>query len=111
MSELSVVGSGPVSFTTSAGQAKLIPLSALVFKEGNIGFRDGVAIDPDVKSEAKEWLQYLVKIDELKAGEKPAPKPAIAFEAVESGAIGKKFRDLIAYPLPSIFQPTTSILR
>ena len=63
MSNATVVGSGPIAFTTKEGQALSIPLTAPVINGDKIEFKDS---NYPAKIQVQPWLDYLVSIDEQK---------------------------------------------
>lgn len=102
MSKTTVVGSAPISFTTSEGKALSIPLSALSFIDSKIQIDKSEELSAIDKAELESWLKYLVKIETIKQGEKSAPNPAIAIKAIDTGEIGNsiqiEFNNFISDP-------------
>jgi hypothetical protein len=93
MSKTTVVGSAPISFTTAGGTALSIPLSALSFADSDIQIDiEPAGISASDKSNLKSWLNYLVKIETLKRGEKTPPKPAITISAKNLGKTGNNIK-------------------
>lgn len=99
MSKTTVVGFAPIAFTTADGKALSIPLSTLSFVDSKILIDIPPAgISASDKSDLESWLNYLVKIETLKRGEKTPPKPAIAIVAKNLGQAGNnieiEFKDI-----------------
>jgi hypothetical protein len=113
MSKTTVVGSAPIAFTTAGGTALSIPLSTLSFVDSKIQIDiQPAGISASDKSDLESWLNYLVKIETLKRGEKTPPKPAIAIVAKNSGKAGNnikiEFKDIqkTVDPVNSTFTAT-----
>ncbi|MGH7841769.1 MAG: hypothetical protein ACREQT_09665 [Candidatus Binataceae bacterium] len=87
MAQVAVVGSGPVTLTTSVGRQLSIPLTALYFDAGNVK-ADRWPLYKKFKADVDPWLSYLVTKGELTPSAQPAPVPAIMISAADAGQSG-----------------------
>jgi hypothetical protein len=103
MANLAVVGNGPVTLTTAAGQQISIPLSALYFDSTNTIHADHWPLYTKYKSDVDPWLSYLVKDGALTAGTAPAPIPALLVSAADPGQAGNNIQLTISNVTASTF--------
>jgi hypothetical protein len=92
MANVAVVGNGPVTLTTAAGQQISLPLSALYFDSTSTIHADQWPLYSKYKSEVDPWLSYLVKDGVLTPGAAPAPTPAILVSAADPGRAGNNIQ-------------------
>lgn len=85
MSSAIAVGSRPIAFTTKAGQALLIPLTAISFENGEIKLSLAYSA---YQAELQPWLAYLAKQGTITAGETPPTPPALIIKATDAGIAG-----------------------
>jgi hypothetical protein len=83
------VGSGPIAFTTKAGQALLIPLTAISFEDSKVKLSDAYST---YKAELQPWLEYLAQQEIIQAGEVAPPQPALIVKATDPGIAGNNIQ-------------------
>jgi hypothetical protein len=106
MPNATVVGSGPVTFTTTDGQQLSIPLSLLYFDSSNILKADRWPLYTKYKAEVDPWLHYLVTEGELTPGTTAAPLPAILIHAADPGQAGNNIQVTFSNITPDPSDPT-----
>jgi len=89
MSSAIAVGSGPIAFTTKAGQALLIPLTAISFEDGKVKLN---AAYGTYQAELKPWLEYLAQQETIQPGEVAPPQPALIIKATDPGIAGNNIQ-------------------
>ena len=90
MSNTIAVGSGPIAFTTKAGQALLIPLTAISFENGNVKL--STIYSSTDRAELQPWLDYLAKQGTIAAGEIAPSQTAFVIQATDSGIAGNNIQ-------------------
>lgn len=88
MAQVAVIGSGPVTLTSSAGQQLSIPITALYFDSSNALKADRWPLYAKFKADVDPWLSYLVTKGELTPSAQPAATPAIMISAADPGQSG-----------------------
>lgn len=89
MSSALAIGSRPIAFTTKAGQALLIPLTAISFENGKPKLS---ATYSTYQSELQPWLNYLAQQETITAGEVAPPQPALIIKATDPGIAGNNIQ-------------------
>jgi hypothetical protein len=82
-----VIGSSPISFTSSEGAQRFVPLSALQFNGSDLQLKSAWAteFDPSETTTLLAVAKARAAAGELVAPPSPSPAPAIAFTAARTG--------------------------